>query len=188
MIDDFIKGNKIFVEEDFKKNKGHYSALSKGQSPKALWIACSDSRVDPERITSARMGEIFVHRNIGNLVPKDDLNIATVLEYAVNHLKVKDIVVCGHSNCGAIKALVSGCSPEDCYIPKWLENAPSLNRGLDSRNIPAEDLRDAEIQNIEDQVENLKSYSIVREALDSGSLAVHGLYYNLETGFIEKVT
>ena len=97
MVERFLEGNRKFIEENFSKDPDHYGKLATGQSPTALWIACSDSRVNPECITSARMGEIFVHRNIGNIVPHGDKNLGTVLEYAVNHLKVKDIVVCGHS-------------------------------------------------------------------------------------------
>lgn len=187
MIDAFIEGNRKFVEEDFKKKKDHYSALSKSQSPKALWIACSDSRVNPERITSAEMGEIFVHRNIGNLVPEDDLNLATVLEYAVNHLKVDDIVVCGHSNCGAIKTLVSGCGPGDRYIPEWLENAKPVLEGSGAGDNPSVSQKDIEIENIRQQLENLKNYYMVRDAIGRGELGVHGIYYDLETGLLEII-
>jgi carbonic anhydrase len=187
MIEEFLEGNKKFVENDFKKNAGHYSALSVGQSPKGLWIACSDSRVNPERIISAEMGEIFVHRNIGNLVPENDLNIATVLEYAVNHLKVGDIVVCGHSNCGAMKALVSEGGSGDRYIPGWLENAkPALeNSGTESGS--AVDMKSVEIENIKEQLKNLRGYDMVRDALAAGDLEIHGVYYDLETGLVEKV-
>lgn len=186
MIDDFIEGNKKFVENDFKKKKDHYSSLSGGQSPKSLWIACSDSRVDPERIISAEMGEIFVHRNIGNLVPEDDLNIATVLEYAVNHLKVGSVVICGHSNCGAMKALVSEGSPEDRYIPLWLDEAKPAAENAASEDDPGR-MKSIEIENIKCQLENLKNYYMVRDAVADGRLEVHGIYYDLETGLIEKV-
>jgi len=186
MIEEFLEGNKRFVEEDFKKKKEHYLALSKGQNPKALWIACSDSRVDPERIISAEMGDIFVHRNIGNLVPENDLNTATVLEYAVNHLKVQDIVVCGHSNCGAMKALVSERSPEDRYIPEWLEKAEPVPAVAELN--AAERMKGIEIENIRRQLKNLKGYYMVQRALKHGDLEVHGIYYDLETGLMEKIS
>ncbi|HRR87804.1 MAG TPA: carbonic anhydrase, partial [Methanoculleus sp.] len=102
MIERYLEGNRRFLEEDFRRDPGHYGPLASAQHPGALWIGCSDSRVDPERITGAKAGELFVHRNIGNIVPLHDWNLATVIEYAVNHLKVDDIVICGHSNCGAI--------------------------------------------------------------------------------------
>ena len=187
MVEKFLEGNKKFVEDDFNRNKNHYLGLSRGQSPKALWIACSDSRVDPERITSADMGDLFIHRNIGNLVPEDDLNVATVLEYAVNHLKVEDIIVCGHSNCGAIKTLVSGYSPKDRHIPRWLENAEPILENTCSGDSPPADQKDVEIENIRQQLKNLKEYSMVRDAVARGDLRIHGMYYDLETGLLEKV-
>lgn len=187
MIEKYLDGNKKFVEEDFKKDIDHYMALSKAQSPKSLWIACSDSRVDPERITSAKMGDIFVHRNIGNLVPVNDPNIATVIEYAVNHLKVEDIVVCGHSNCGAMKALVSEASPGDQYIPGWLENAKKVLDNVDPGVKPEEKMRAIEIENIIQQLKNLKTYYMVNDALAAGNLEIHGVYYDLGTGLLEKI-
>ena len=187
MVVKFLEGNKKFVEEDFKRNSEHYARLSVGQSPSALWIACSDSRVNPERIISAEMGEIFVHRNIGNLVPKNDLNFATVLEYAVKHLKVKDIVVCGHSNCGAMKALGFGGVENDTYIPAWLDNARPILEKIDKAENDAEKLKKIEIENIRAQVENLMDYKMVEDAVNSGRLSVHGMYYDLSTGQIEKV-
>ena len=101
-----------------------------------LWIGCSDSRVTPERITSAKAGELFVHRNIGNAVAPLDLNAATVLEYAINHLKVKDIVVCGHSDCGACKALDANLE-HDHMIPLWLTNVMPAKKRVDSTLAPA---------------------------------------------------
>ena len=186
-VEKFLEGNRKFLESDFNQNKDHYLGLSSGQSPRALWIACSDSRVDPERIVSAEMGDLFIHRNIGNLVPEDDLNVATVLEYAVKHLKVKDIIVCGHSNCGAIKTLVSGSSPDDKYIPEWLGNAKSILEKTGAGGSPPVDLKDVEIENIRQQLKNLNEYCMVRDAVARGDLGVHGMYYDLETGLLEKI-
>ena len=105
MIDQLLEGNKKFRETVFKQNFDHYQELAKGQSPPVLWIGCSDSRLQTGHITQMKPGHLFVQRNIGNVAPIHDWNFATVLEYAVKHLKVKDIVICGHSDCGAIKAL-----------------------------------------------------------------------------------
>jgi len=121
MIEKFLEGNRAFVIGEFAQKKEFYSGLAKGQNPKVLWIGCVDSRVTPERITSAEAGELFVHRNIGNIVPHASWTFATVLEYAIRHLKVEEIVVCGHSDCGAMKAL--GKATGDTYIPLWLNNA-----------------------------------------------------------------
>ena len=192
MIDKFFEGNTRFIKEDFEKNPGIYQKLATGQSPTALWIACSDSRVNPERITAANMGEIFVHRNIGNMVPKNDLNLATVLEYAVNHLKVDDIVVCGHSDCGAMKALDAGAEGDE-FIPKWLENSQAVKEKADAELKTAttpEELKERkkfiELENMRLALENLRSYSMVKKAEEEGRLALHGVYYDLETGRLTK--
>ncbi len=105
MIDNLLEGNKKFREGFFKENRAVYDELAKGQSPSVLWIGCSDSRLQTGHITQTMPGTLFIQRNIGNVVPIHDWNFATVLEYAIRHLKVKDIVICGHSDCGAIKAL-----------------------------------------------------------------------------------
>ena len=132
MIDSFIEGNKIFLEQDFERKKDRYMTLVESQHPTVLWIGCSDSRVNAERITHCRAGELFTHRNIGNIVPTHDWNFATVLEYAVRHLKVKDIVICGHSDCGALKALDADMTG-DAYIPMWINNAREAQVRVDAR-------------------------------------------------------
>ena len=115
MIDKLLEGNRKFREGFFRENLEHYRELTKGQNPSVLWIGCSDSRIQSGHITQAMPGTLFIHRNIGNIAPLHDWNFATVLEYAIRHLKVKDIVICGHSDCGAIKALDKETT--DVYIP-----------------------------------------------------------------------
>jgi carbonic anhydrase len=127
MIEKFLEGNRAFVTGEYARKKAIYAGLAKGQSPKVLWIGCSDSRVTPERITSAEAGELFVHRNIGNIVPHSSWTFATVLEYAIRHLKIEEMVVCGHSDCGAMKAL--GKESKDAYIPPWLNHAGGCLQG-----------------------------------------------------------
>ncbi|MDD4255375.1 MAG: carbonic anhydrase [Methanofollis sp.] len=194
MIDRFLEGNKTFIEGEFTEHRDYYRDLATGQSPTVLWIGCSDSRVAPERITSAKAGEIFVHRNIGNIVRIGDWNFATILEYAVKHLKVSDIVVCGHSDCGAIKALASDKESNEAYIPLWLSNA-AVARATVETKMPkptkAEDLRAwhrmIEEENVKLQLENLRTYPIVREAEKEGKVTVHGLYFDLETGKLDQI-
>ena len=193
MIDKFLEGNKRFIENDFAKDREHYRKLSTGQSPTALFIGCSDSRVNLERVVDAKMGEIFVHRNIGNIVPEGDANLATVLEYAVKHLKVQDIVVFGHSDCGAMKTLDAGPSSEDAFIPGWLEHAKEAKILADGK-LPAPETPEAvrekrrmiEIENMRIQIENLRSYDFIRKAEEEGTIALHGLYYDLETGEVSR--
>lgn len=194
MIDHILEGNKEFIKGDFTENRDYYRALAGGQSPTVLWIGCSDSRVAPERITGARAGEIFVHRNIGNIVRVGDWNFATILEYAIKHLKVSDIVICGHSDCGAIKALVSDKESDEAYIPLWLSNASQARAELE-REVPKPAdpeaqkawRRRVEEENVKLQLKNLRTYPIVREAERSGKVAAHGMYFDLDTGKLEKI-
>ena len=192
MIEKFLEGNERFREDDFEKNPEHYDALASSQHPVVLWIGCSDSRVDPERITGSQAGEIFVQRNIGNIVPVHDWNFATALEYALNHLRVGDIVVCGHSDCGAIKALDQ--ESDDAYVPLWLNNAMEAKRRIEARTqVPKtseeEELRQRliEIENVGLQLEHLRTYAPVRVAEKEGRVRLHGLYFDLATGELKKI-
>lgn len=134
MIDQFLEGNKVFIEKDYKQNRDHYLSLSRSQSPKTLWIECADSRVAPERITNANAGDIFLHRNIAHVVPVHDWNFASVLEYAVTHLKVHTIVICGNSECGGIKAFDKDMP--DSYIPLRLNNVIEAKTRVHARLSP----------------------------------------------------
>jgi carbonic anhydrase len=192
MIEKFLEGNHTFVTGDFAKKKAFYAGLARGQSPKVLWIGCSDSRVTPERITSAEAGELFVHRNIGNIVPHSSWDFATVLEYAIRHLKVEEIVVCGHSDCGAMKAL--GKPSTDAYIPPWLGHAgevlPRVDAEMARLSHPPDEKgrrRMIELENVRLQLAHLRGYALVKEAEAQGKVRVHGLYYDLETGLVSRV-
>jgi carbonic anhydrase len=192
MIEKFLEGNRAFVTGDFTKKREFYAGLAKGQSPKVLWIGCSDSRVTPERITSAEAGELFVHRNIGNIVPHSSWTFSTVLEYAIRHLKIEEIVVCGHSDCGAMKAL--GKETGDAYIPLWLNHAGEVLTKVEAEikklpNPPDEKgkRRMIELENVRAQVAHLKTYPLVKAAEAEGRIRVHGLYYDLESGRISRV-
>ena len=193
MVEKYLEGNRKYIENDFQKDYEHYQKLASAQSPESLWIACSDSRVNPERIVSAKMGDIFVHRNIGNIVAKDDPNLGCVLEYAVGHLKVKDIVICGHSDCGAMKALDADMSDEE-FIPEWLDNAQEVKETVEGVHGTPEDCKDPaarkkeiELENIKVQLENLRSYPFVKSAEEEGKIRLLGIFYDLGTGTIEEI-
>jgi carbonic anhydrase len=192
LIEKFLEGNRAFVIGDFADKKSFYARLAKGQSPKVLWIGCSDSRVTPERITSAEAGELFVHRNIGNIVPLSSWSFATVLEYAIRHLKIGEIVVCGHSDCGAMKAL--GKETEDVYIPLWLNNAGEVLAKVDAEigKLPRPPdergrRRMIELENVRLQIAHLRTYPLVRKAEAEGTIRVHGLYFDLDSGRVTRV-
>ena len=118
MIDQLLEGNRLFVENEFNRNLDYYTNIAHAQHPQVLWIGCSDSRVPEDEITGSKPGTIFVHRNVANIVAFNDVNIAAIVEYAMAHLKIPDIIVCGHYNCGGIQALDEGV--EENYIADWL--------------------------------------------------------------------
>ncbi|MEI6294200.1 MAG: carbonic anhydrase, partial [Methanomicrobiales archaeon] len=176
----------------FKNKIGIYNELAKGQKPQVLWIGCSDSRLQTGHITDSEPGTLFIHRNIGNMAPNNDWNLSTVLEYGIKHLQVKHIVICGHSDCGAIKALDKDL--DDVYIPNWLNNAMDAKKRVDAKitkPTTAAELKERsrmiEQENVRLQIEHLKTYPLVKEALAKKSIQVHGLYYDLETGMLTKI-
>ena len=193
MIDELLSGNVKFQNTLFKQNHERYSELVKGQQPPVLWIGCSDSRLQTGHITDTQPGTLFMHRNIGNMVPANDWSLATVLEYGIKHLKVKDIVICGHSDCGAIKALDKDLV-EDVYIPHWLNNAIEAKKRIDAKikkpSNPQEQKnrsRMIEQENVRLQIEHLKTYAIIKKALKEKRIEIYGLYYDLETGALSKI-
>jgi carbonic anhydrase len=193
MIDKFLLGNYKFRQTDFTPNLDYYKELAGSQHPTALWIGCSDSRLQTGHITQAKAGELFIQRNIGNIVPIHDWNFATVLEYAVVHLKVADVVVCGHSNCGAIRALDKEST--DSYIPLWLNNAREAKVRVDKTIEPPKTPVDMdtrymliEKENVRLQIEHLHTYPLLKKAVDEKRIEVHGLYYDLGDGSLTRVT
>lgn len=192
MIDKLLLGNYKFRESEFTPNIDYYRELASSQHPTVLWIGCSDSRLQTGHITQARAGELFIQRNIGNIVPIHDWNFATVLEYAVVHLKVEDVVICGHSNCGAIRALDKEST--DSYIPLWLNNAREAKERIDKKISPPstvlekdERYRLIEQENVRLQIEHLYTYPLLKKAVVEKQVQIHGLYYNLENGELSKI-
>jgi carbonic anhydrase len=170
-------------------DSGEYRKLAEGQYPEALFITCSDSRVIPALITGARPGEIFELRNAGNIVPPygrpGASGEAATIEYALEVLGVQDIVVCGHSHCGAMGALKSGDDLSALPgVDAWLriarpELAPVLETAPDDPSLP-----EVSQGNVVNQLAALRSYPVVRQRLDSGRLRLHGWYYEVDTGFV----
>lgn len=192
MIDKLLLGNYQFRQTDFTPNIDHYRELAGSQHPTVLWIGCSDSRLQTGHITQARAGELFIQRNIGNIVPVHDWNFATVLEYAVMHLKVTDVVICGHSNCGAIRALDK--ESNDSYIPLWLNNAREAKNRVDKKIDPPKTVlenedryRMIEKENVRLQIEHIHTYPLLKKAVEEKQVEVHGLYYDLGDGSLTRV-
>jgi len=194
-LEDYAEGNKLF-RQYFKKNKESLLKLVKsGQSPKALFIGCSDSRVIPDLIVQSNPGDLFVIRNVGNFVPpykpdKDFHSTASGIEYAVSVLNVQEIIICGHSHCGACKHLYEKVEdPSLVHTKKWLELGESAKTSAIlslGANAPQEDLlRLTEKLSIIKQIENILTYPNIKQKFEDGVLSIHGWYYDIETGKID---
>ncbi|MBN2016772.1 MAG: hypothetical protein JW794_01355 [Candidatus Cloacimonetes bacterium] len=178
-IEKLIQGNKDFIRKFSKEKELYLKLATKGQSPKVLWIGCSDSRVVPEFIVNAKAGELFVVRNIANIVPPqsaNDRNMSTILEYAILHLKVEHIVICGHTCCGGITSLVKETS-SDSNISAWLRYA---RPALSSKKDTSESIKETIENNILLQVENLLSYDLIRK--NQKNIKIHKWLYDIHTG------
>ena len=193
MIATLLDGNKRFVSEIFDRERDYFEELAKQQRPTVLWIGCSDSRVPVNTITQTRPGEIFVHRNVGNIVATNDWNLSAVLEFSINHLQIPDIVICGHYGCGGIAALDEE-NEEDRYIPIWLNNAYKARERVDERlrglhfDISQEQRMNLVVEeNVRLQLEHLQEYPFVRAAMNSERLSLHGWVYNMSVGDIKVV-
>lgn len=185
-INKLLSGHRTFKEVFAAQREAFVRLAEEGQSPKVLWIGCSDSRVIPEQIGGAEAGDLFVVRNIANVVPPagaDDA-IGAAIEYAVLHLRVQHIVVCGHTECGGIKALGGHVDPgREPHIARWLELARPARDEVEASGI-AEEARYLETikRNVLLQRENLLTYDCVREGEKAGRLAIHCWLYDLHTG------
>jgi carbonic anhydrase len=193
-IEKLLEGNAHFVECEYADNIEYYTELLKGQQPHVMMVGCCDSRVAPEITCHAKPGEIFVHRNIGNIIPPGDWNVGTFLEYGIGHLKINTLVVCGHEECGAMKALAQRHCGEDALIPGWLRHAqPALSSVTDRCSCPEDPeaakkwQTDLEIENVRLQLKHLRTYKIVRDAEREGKLRVIGLYYRMSSAKLEVV-
>jgi carbonic anhydrase len=183
-IEKIFENNKAWIAEKLAVNTDYFNKLAEGQSPEFLYIGCSDSRVTAEDLMGVQPGEVFVHRNIANLVNNVDLNVMTVINYAVRHLKVNHIVVCGHYNCGGVKAAMQ---PKDMGILNpWLRNIRDVYRThkQELNAIEHEEKRyDRLVElNVQEQCINLIKTAAVQEANKERGLMVHGWVFDIHTG------
>jgi carbonic anhydrase len=182
-----LENNKEWVESNLEKDPNYFQDLAKGQTPPLLWIGCSDSRVPANEIIGAKPGEVFVHRNIANMVIHSDMNMLSVLDYAVNVLKVKHVIVCGHYGCGGIKAAMGNDSIG--IIDNWIRHIKDVYRlhreRLDSIVDESERFNKFVEFNVIEQVFDLAKTSIVQSAWKNGQkLSLHGWAYGLNSGFV----
>jgi Carbonic anhydrase len=183
-IDQIFKNNQEWISEKLKVDENYFKNLSLGQSPEVLYIGCSDSRVTAEELMGAKPGEVFVHRNIANMVPNTDLNAMSVITYAVSYLKVKHIVVCGHYYCNGVKAAMK--SEDMGILNPWLRNIRDVYRihrcQLDA--IADEDARYKRLVelNVQEQCVNVIKTSDVQKAYRDRHVQVHGWVFDVHSG------
>lgn len=188
-IDHLLDGNNKFVAEEFSAHEAYYQSIAKRQAPKVLWIGCSDSRVSEDVITGSRPGTLFVHRNVANIVAFNDVNVASIIEYGVVHLKIQDIIICGHTRCGGIAAVEDGV--HENYIADWLCIASGAKEAADriakEKNLSREEkLEVLTAENVKLQIKHLKSLALMKNMHANGPLPrVHGWLYRVETGKVD---
>ena len=190
MIDTMLTNNREWVAEQLAQDPQYFERLAAGQSPSILWIGCADSRVPPNEITKTHPGDIFVHRNVANLVVQTDMNMLSVLQYAVEVLKVQHVIVCGHYGCGGVLAAMG--NHQYGLIDNWLRTIK------DTQNYYWQQLKDLDDNargrrmvelNVIEQVHNLGKTNIIQNAWKSGGKPfIHGWAYDLGTGIIKSLT
>ncbi len=185
-LDDVYEGVQRFAEEVFPLRREAFETLAQGQSPKLLLVTCSDSRIDPALLTQTEPGEVFVVRNAGNLVPPADAGPggeAATIEYGINALGIRDIAVCGHTRCGAMAALrdPESAAGLEC-VPPWLEHArAALDRRVEVGD-GTDPLTNTVGANVLTQLDNLRTFTFIAEALERRELGLHGWVYDFVTG------
>ncbi|KAF2116359.1 carbonic anhydrase [Lophiotrema nucula] len=184
-LDRIVAGNRVYAQHTTEQDPTAFVELSKGQAPEILWIGCADSRVPETTVCNCRPGDIFVHRNIANTVHADDLNAASVVEYAVAFLKVRKVVVCGHTKCGGAVASL-GDADLGVTLNTWLhpvrelrrKHKTELERLLDD---DARAVRVAEL-NVHQSLDVLKQHPAIKKAINERGLSLHGLIYDIGQG------
>ncbi len=184
-----IEGNRHFAESNLKRDPDYFKKLMEGQKPDYLWIGCSDSRVPANEITNTGSGEIFVHRNIANLVVHTDINMLSVLEFALKFLKVRHVIVCGHYGCSGIRSSMS--SDQHGFVDNWLCNIKDVyyNNREELDGIADQVQKENKLceLNVIEQVHNLAKTSIVQQAWKEQELEIHGWVYGLHNGLIKDL-
>ncbi|HLV70387.1 MAG TPA: carbonic anhydrase [Xanthomarina sp.] len=183
-LDKVFENNKSWIQDKLSVNKDYFEELGRGQSPELLYIGCADSRVTAEELMGAAPGEVFVHRNIANMVISIDLNVMSVINYAVDHLKVKHVIVCGHYACGGVKAAMQ--SSDLGILNPWLRNIRDVYR-LHRNELNAIENEDERYDklvelNVKEQCVNLIKTAAVQKAIRKRGLKVHGWVFDVHTG------
>jgi carbonic anhydrase len=186
-INQYLENNQKWVKSVLSQNLAYFDELKEGQHPKALLLGCSDSRVSPSMVLGSELGELFIHRNIANVVSHTDLNFLSVMQFAVENLGVKDIIVYGHYGCGGVKAAFENNS--NGLIDNWLANIKDVIRhhksDLDNIEDKNEKLNRLVELNVLEQIENIKQTSIYKQAIESGiKLKLYAWVFDFNTGLV----
>ncbi len=185
-IQQIFDNNKEWVKSKLNLDPDYFSNLSKGQNPEILYIGCSDSRVTAEELMGVNPGDAFVHRNIANMVPNTDLNSMSVIDYAVAHLKVKHVVICGHYYCGGVKAAMQ--SADLGILNPWLRNIRDVYRihrkELNSIENEEEKYKRLVELNVQEQCINVIKTAEVQQAYNERDITVHGWVFDIHSGKI----
>ena len=187
---ELLEGNLRWLVDVKKANPAFFDKLAEGQSPRFLWIGCSDSRVPATEITGSMPGSIFVHRNIANLVVHSDINLLSVINYSVEYLKVKHIIVCGHSSCGGIEAAMSG--KNFGFLENWLNHIKDVYHYHFDELQKITDERDRSdamaMINVRQQVWNLSKVSFIRDKWEKEDFPIlHGWFYQIRDGMLKDL-
>ncbi len=183
--------NKHWAAKKFAEDPDFFEKLVHVQAPEFLWIGCSDSRVPPNQITQTEPGEIFIHRNVANLVVNTDVNLMSVLDFAVNHIKIKHIVVCGHYGCGGVKAAMANTDLNQ-VLNMWLRNIKDIYRihrkEIDAITDDTKRLNRLVELNVKEQVFNLAKTAIIQKSWNNDHRPdIHGWVYDLHDGIIDPI-
>ncbi|MBA3439548.1 MAG: carbonic anhydrase [Pyrinomonadaceae bacterium] len=190
VINKLINGNREWVEDQLEIDKDYFQRLSQGQEPDSLWIGCADSRVPASEVTRTKPGEMFEHRNIANMVVHSDMNLLSVLDYAVNALRVKHVIVCGHYLCGGINAAMG--NRQNGLVDNWIRHIKDVYRLYENELEAIEDKqqrfdRFVEV-NVYEQVFDLSKTSIIQNAwAERNEPKIHGWVFDIRTGLIKDL-
>jgi carbonic anhydrase len=189
-LTEIFENNKIWADTINKEDPEFFNTLSTQQHPKYLWIGCSDSRVPANQIIDLPPGEVFVHRNIANVIVHTDLNALSVIQYAVEVLEVEHIIICGHYGCGGVKAAMG--TTDYGLIDNWLRHIKDVQRfhaqKLSAIKDETEYFNTLCELNVQEQVTNISNTTIVKNAMKAGkNLSVHGMIYNINDGILKDL-
>ena len=192
-MDQLIEGHKRFLSEAFPARKNQFHLLAEGQQPETLFVTCADSRIVPDLILQTQPGDLFLCRNAGNVIPRAGEpagGVSATIEYAVEVLRVRHLIVCGHSDCGVIRALMKPETLEQLpSVRDWLQHVEPAWKFVDDVELHAGELtRHTALThaNVLVQLDNLKTHEYIRRSVTEGRLQVHGWYYDILSGKIER--